>query len=362
MSDLRPSPIAGTWYPGDAEALARSVDLQLAEAELEPAPGPVVGLVAPHAGHRYSGGVAAHAFRAVAGMSPEVVAVVSPMHQPHPAAVLSTAHAAYWTPLGMIEVDQGLLTAFEAALRRTTELAVVRVARDTEHSLEIELPFLQRSLAGPFRLLPIMLRDQSAAVAQAVGRALAEVLRGRSALVVGSSDLSHFYPAATARRLDGEMLARLAAFDPQALLQAEDEGVGFLLVLANAFFVAAEFALVSVRRTRIRELSSQGHRAAAWAERAVANPDRFIAATQLGITLASLGLGWVGEPALSNLLLPVVSLFPGANQAELSHTLSAGLAFALITFLHVVVGELAPKSIALQDPERTALLERDQGE
>ncbi|MBF8255677.1 MAG: AmmeMemoRadiSam system protein B [Anaerolineales bacterium] len=227
MSDLRPSPIAGTWYPGDAEALARSVDLQLAEAELEPAPGPVVGLIAPHAGHRYSGGVAAHAFRAVAGMSPEVVAVVSPMHQPHPAAVLSTAHAAYWTPLGTIEVDQGLLTAFEAALRRTTELAVVRVARDTEHSLEIELPFLQRCLAGPFRLLPIMLRDQSAAVAQAVGRALSEVLRGRSALVVGSSDLSHFYPAATARRLDGEMLARLVAFDPQALLQAEDEGVGF---------------------------------------------------------------------------------------------------------------------------------------
>jgi AmmeMemoRadiSam system protein B len=227
MSDLRPSPIAGTWYPGDAEALARSVDLQLAEAELEPAPGQVVGLVAPHAGHRYSGGVAAHAFRAVAGMSPEVVAVVSPMHQPHPAAVLSSAHAAYWTPLGMIEVDQGLLTAFEAALRRTTELAVVRVARDTEHSLEIELPFLQRCLAGPFRLLPIMLRDQSAAVAQAVGRALSEVLRGRSALVVGSSDLSHFYPAATARRLDGEMLARLAAFDPQALFQAEDEGVGF---------------------------------------------------------------------------------------------------------------------------------------
>jgi CBS domain containing-hemolysin-like protein len=128
-----------------------------------------------------------------------------------------------------------------------------------------------------------------------------------------------------------------------------------LLVLANAFFVAAEFALVSVRRTRLRELSSQGHRAAAWAERAVANPDRFIAATQLGITLASLGLGWVGEPALSDLLVPVVGLFPGVNQAELSHALSAGLAFALITFLHVVVGELVPKSIALQDPERTAL-------
>jgi CBS domain containing-hemolysin-like protein len=128
-----------------------------------------------------------------------------------------------------------------------------------------------------------------------------------------------------------------------------------ILVLANAFFVAAEFSLVSVRRTRIRELAAQGHRAAAWAERAIAKPDRFIAATQLGITLASLGLGWIGEPALSHLLQPVIALFPGTMEEPVARALSAGLAFALITFLHVVVGELAPKSVALQDPERTAL-------
>ncbi len=128
-----------------------------------------------------------------------------------------------------------------------------------------------------------------------------------------------------------------------------------VLVLANAFFVAAEFSLVSVRRTRIRELAGQGHRAAGWAERAIAKPDRFIAATQLGITLASLGLGWIGEPALAHLLQPIIALFPGTMEVQVSHALSAGLAFALITFLHVVVGELAPKSVALQDPERTAL-------
>lgn len=227
MSDVRPSPIAGTWYPGDAEALARSVDKQLAEADVHPAPGPVVGLVAPHAGHRYSGGVAAHAFRAVSGTSPEIVAVVSPMHHPSPGAVLSTSHEDYWTPLGRIEVDQAMLDAFEAALGRQAGLPLLRVARDTEHSLEIELPFLQRALAAPFRLLPIMLRDQSRLVAQAVGRVLATVLRDRPALIVASSDLSHFYPAATARRFDGEMLARLEAFDPEALLLAEDEGIGF---------------------------------------------------------------------------------------------------------------------------------------
>jgi len=129
-----------------------------------------------------------------------------------------------------------------------------------------------------------------------------------------------------------------------------------LLVLANGFFVAAEFALVSVRHTRIAQLTQQGHRGARWVQRAIENPDRFIAATQLGITLASLGLGWVGEPALSRLLQPIVELFPGQLESEVSHGLSAGLAFALITFLHVVVGELAPKSIALQNPVRTSLV------
>ena len=129
-----------------------------------------------------------------------------------------------------------------------------------------------------------------------------------------------------------------------------------LLVLANGFFVAAEFALVSVRGTRIKELVAQGNSAAKWAEKALKNPDQVIAATQLGITLASLGLGWVGEPALSHLLEPVIKLLPVNWQEGASHSFAAGLAFAIITFLHVVVGELAPKSIALQNPESTSLV------
>ncbi len=128
-----------------------------------------------------------------------------------------------------------------------------------------------------------------------------------------------------------------------------------LLVLANAFFVAAEFALVSVRPTRVEELVARGSQPARWAQKAIRNPDRFIAATQLGITLASLGLGWIGEPALAHLLQPVISLFPSLPEDGVSHGLSAAFAFAVITLLHVVVGELAPKSVALQDPERTAL-------
>ncbi|RME08597.1 MAG: HlyC/CorC family transporter [Anaerolineae bacterium] len=129
-----------------------------------------------------------------------------------------------------------------------------------------------------------------------------------------------------------------------------------LLVLANGFFVAAEFALVSVRGTRIAELVAQGNRTARWVEQALKSPDKVIAATQLGITLASLGLGWIGEPALAHFIEPLVALFPGEFQAEVSHSISASVAFAVITFLHVVIGELMPKSVALQNPEKTSLV------
>lgn len=129
-----------------------------------------------------------------------------------------------------------------------------------------------------------------------------------------------------------------------------------LLVLANGFFVAAEFALVSVRKTRIAELVAQGNQAAKWAKKALENPDRVIAATQLGITLASLGLGWIGEPALATILEPVIKILPSGLQEGVSHSISVGISFAIITFLHVVVGELAPKSIALQNPEATSLI------
>jgi putative hemolysin len=128
------------------------------------------------------------------------------------------------------------------------------------------------------------------------------------------------------------------------------------LVLLNGFFVAAEFSLVSVRQTRITELVEQGNASAMEVQEALENPDRVIAATQLGITLASLGLGWIGEPALSHILEPLIDLFPVELRPGLSHSISAGIAFAIITFLHVVVGELAPKSIALQNPEGTSLV------
>ena len=227
--DARPSPIAGTWYPALAEDLARLVDGYLAAAapELPPLEGEAVGLVSPHAGIVYSGPVAGYAFAAVQRRSPEVVAVLSPMHYPYPQPLLTTGHAAYATPLGSVPVAQEEMEAWSEGIRRRLSVAPQAVKNDPEHALEMELPFLQRALARPFRLLPLMMRDYSPATCQAVGEALAEVLAGRDALIVASSDLSHYYPEPVARELDTAMLAHIAALDPRAVLRADATGEAF---------------------------------------------------------------------------------------------------------------------------------------
>jgi len=128
------------------------------------------------------------------------------------------------------------------------------------------------------------------------------------------------------------------------------------LVLANGFFVAAEFALISVRKTRIDQLLAEGSRMARPVRRALDRPDQYIAATQLGITMASLGLGWIGEPALASLLHPLVASLPATISLATAHSLAVAIAFIIITSLHIVLGELAPKTVALQYPEKTSLI------
>lgn len=130
--------------------------------------------------------------------------------------------------------------------------------------------------------------------------------------------------------------------------------ITFLLLL-NAFFVAAEFALVGVRKTRILQLSNEGNFDAKLALDAVKNIDRYIAAVQLGITISSLGIGWVGESTIARLIHPLFGFLPDSFESFTTHTVAITIAFALITVLHVVIGELMPKSIALQFPEGTTL-------
>jgi CBS domain containing-hemolysin-like protein len=140
--------------------------------------------------------------------------------------------------------------------------------------------------------------------------------------------------------------------------QPTSTSVGLLsvvvLVLANAFFVAAEFALVGARKTRLDEMGRSGDRKARLARRAIQSLDRYISATQLGITLASLGLGWIGEPALAHLIEGAFAWLPAPAAQVATHTVASGIAFMIITVLHIVLGELVPKAVALLFPEQVS--------
>jgi CBS domain containing-hemolysin-like protein len=128
-----------------------------------------------------------------------------------------------------------------------------------------------------------------------------------------------------------------------------------LLVAGNGFFVAAEFSLVAIRRTRVAELVAAGRANATALQRSVDRLDANLAACQLGITLCSLALGWIGEPALARLIEGFLSPLLGPSAATVGHGLAVAITFAIITTLHIVLGELAPKSLALQRSEGTAL-------
>jgi AmmeMemoRadiSam system protein B len=221
--DVRPSPIAGTWYDADPAVLARQIDGYLNDVPDAQLPGELIAVIAPHAGHKYSGPVAAHAFQMLRGLHPALVAVISPYHNAAPFPLITTAHEAYSTPLGNIEVNRAALVELQDHL----DIPMTPISRDHEHSLEIELPFLQRVLKDEFTLLPIMIRAQEPGVAQKLGDALAHTLEGKNALMVASTDLSHFYDQDTAQTLDQEMLKRFESMEPDAIFEAEHSGRGF---------------------------------------------------------------------------------------------------------------------------------------
>ena len=227
-SDARPSPIAGTWYLGDPEKLANQIDAFLGSVKLseDDLPGRVIGLLAPHAGHRYSGRTAAYAFKAIQDKPRKLVVILSPYHPYSKEDVLTTAHNAYQTPLGKVPVAEMELTAL-VKLLKVQGFKISQIAMDEEHSLEIQLPFLQRTWKTEFFLLPLMVRSQDPILLKHLAEALFQVVAEKDTLLVASSDLSHFYPLGTAETYDGEMLRRISTFDPDSILSAEADGSAF---------------------------------------------------------------------------------------------------------------------------------------
>jgi AmmeMemoRadiSam system protein B len=217
---IRKSPIAGSWYPGSEAALARAVDLHLADADRtgKTVDGDLVALVSPHAGMMYSGPVAAHAYRLLRGRRFEVALLVGPSHFVAFDGVAVVLSGGFETPFGVAPIDSACASQLAGAA------SIVRehdAAHRREHSLEMQLPFLQR-VAPEAAIVPLVMGRQTAETARTLGDALAAVVRGRRALLVASTDLSHYYDAGTAARLDEVVIDCVARFDAEGLQQALD--------------------------------------------------------------------------------------------------------------------------------------------
>ncbi len=212
---LRRSAIAGSWYPGDPTALAAELDSHLRRVNMAPHPGRLVGVVSPHAGLRYSGAVAAYAHAPLRGLKNVTAVLVGPSHRFAYAGVALWARGAFETPLGQIPIDEELAGALLAASPLVLDAPRPHVE---EHSLEMQLPFLQHVCPG-LQIVPALMGAQGEAEIDAMAEALAAAVprSKRRVILVASSDLSHYHPAATANALDALVAEDVGRFDPAAL-------------------------------------------------------------------------------------------------------------------------------------------------
>lgn len=218
MDGIRRAAVAGTWYPGNAAALAAAVDGHLANADREgrDLPGALSALICPHAGLMYSGPVAAYAYRLLRGRTFDVAILVGPSHFIGFEGVSIYPSGGFETPYGVAAIDEPIAQALVAAAPIVREHPA---AHAREHSLEMQLPFLVR-LAPTLPIVPLVMGYQTAETARSLGDALAAAVRGRNALLIASTDLSHYHDAATASRLDHVVLDCIDRFDADALQTA----------------------------------------------------------------------------------------------------------------------------------------------
>jgi AmmeMemoRadiSam system protein B len=214
---VRPAAVAGTWYPGTATALAGVVDAYLGQATRD-VEGDLVALVVPHAGLVYSGPVAAHAYRLLAGRTFDVAVIVGPSHFVSFDGVAVHRSGGFNTPFGVVPVDADIAAALLAASPVVREHAH---AHTREHSIEMQLPFLCR-VAPHAAIVPLVMGQQTAGTALALADALGRVLEGRRALLVASTDLSHYHDAAVASRLDAVVIDHLSRLDADGLQHSLD--------------------------------------------------------------------------------------------------------------------------------------------
>jgi AmmeMemoRadiSam system protein B/AmmeMemoRadiSam system protein A len=214
MKEIREPILAGTWYPEKPEALSRDIKRYLENAKKEKVEGDVLALVCPHAGYMYSGQVAAHAYKLVEGKTFETVVVLAPSHQALFQGASIIPQGGFRTPLGTVPID----TEFSKELmERRKEVKSIPEAHAREHSLEIQIPFLQTVLKS-FKLVPIVMEPYwNWETCEAVATGIAETARGKNVLLIASSDLSHFHSYEQAVTLDKIVLNDIDRFDAEGL-------------------------------------------------------------------------------------------------------------------------------------------------
>jgi hypothetical protein len=218
--NIRKSVIAGTWYPGDPSTLAGDIRRYLEKAPEQAVGGPVVGLVSPHAGYVYSGQIAAHGYRLLEGQRYDAVVVIGPSHRVLFRGASVWPSGGYETPLGVVPIDSELAGAILGA---DPVLNSDRKPHAAEHSVEIQLPFLQVVL-GTFALVPVVMGTQDLRTCEAVADAILGAAKGMNVLVVGSSDLSHFHTYEKARRLDQVIVDLVEKRDYRGLSRQLEDG------------------------------------------------------------------------------------------------------------------------------------------
>lgn len=213
---IRESVIAGTWYPGNPEKLRKEIQGYLSRASGASLSGRLVALVAPHAGYMYSGPVAAYAYKVLEGKPFSRVVILAPSHRAYFNGASVDDAAGYRTPLGVVPVDRRLA---EKLMVHKDIFSYVPQAHAQEHSLEIQLPFLQVVL-GTFSMTPVLIGDVSLDGCRQIARIVAEAVGQDDVLLVASTDLSHYYAYQEAKKLDARVIELVDRFDPEGLFEA----------------------------------------------------------------------------------------------------------------------------------------------
>jgi hypothetical protein len=222
MGYIREPSVSGTFYPDNPKILARSIEAYLKNASVDSIDGEIIGLIAPHAGYIYSGQVAAYGYKAIMGSTYETVIMIAPSHRSRFEGVAVFEKGGYRTPLGVVPVDEefaGEMVNLQTVVQPNVE------AHMGEHSLEVQVPFLQVALKD-FAMVPLIMGSQDFAVCEALADCLHVVIKKtkKRVLVVGSTDLSHYYPYSEAVGLDTVVRQHLEAYDIRGFLTSLRKG------------------------------------------------------------------------------------------------------------------------------------------